>query len=131
MAQPPDHPTTTSRLPPPPAPVARDANPWPMPRQQGDAQQGRAIPPRFQRPTQLPPVAPTGTPSRNPSPAPGRSGINRFVPFAIFLAVLGSIAANAIKAVGRGDGLAALIPLVVVVMVAVGWWRGMRRARRR
>ena len=47
------------------------------------------------------------------------------------LYVLGSIAANAIKALGRGDGLAALIPLVVVVIVAVGWWRGMRRARRR
>ena len=36
MPRAPDQPTTASKLPPPPAPVARDANPWPMPQRQGE-----------------------------------------------------------------------------------------------
>lgn len=68
---------------------------------------------------------------RPPAP-PGqtRHGLARFVPIAIFLAVLGSIASGAFEALRRGDRLAAFIPLIVVGVAALGMWRSMRRSRR-
>ena len=71
------------------------------------------------------------------SPAPGdstprasRHGLARWVPFAIVLAVLGSIAASALEALDRGKGITAFVPLVVGVIVAVGAWRNAARRRR-
>jgi hypothetical protein len=154
----PDHETAKGTLPPPPAPVARDANPWPMPARQGDAARARVRQPRAGLPAQLGPISPSSgvmrpaptqvPPGRSPPPTPvagprnkpsaptgqpgaeSRPAITRFVPFAIFLAVLGSIASTAIEALGRGDRIGAVIPLIVVGIIAVGWWRAMRRQRR-
>jgi hypothetical protein len=118
MPRAPDHPTTT-KLPPPPAPVARDANPWPMPRQQGEA------PRRPQRARVAKHPLPPPDPIRSQ-----RHGLSRFVPIAVFLAILGSIASGAFKALGRGDRLGAIIPLVVLGVAAVSIWRSARRRNR-
>jgi hypothetical protein len=171
-----DQATAKGALPPPPAPVARDANPWPMPARQGDAPQARLRRPRGGLATPQAPIAPGHIapgkasaqlpPGRGPSmtkvsapptisPAPStmpsapsapsarptsptsrptaesRPAITRFIPFAVFLAVLGSIASTAIEAFGRGDRIGAVIPLLVVAIIAIGWWRAMRRQRRR
>jgi len=112
----PDHPTTT-KLPPPPAPVARDANPWPMPRQKGEAPRVRAERAR---------VAKHPLPSPDPVRS-SRHGLSRFVPIAIFLAILGTVATGALEALGRGDRLGAIIPLVVLGVAAVSVWRSARR----
>ena len=120
MPKAPDHPAAT-RLPPPPAPVARDANPWPMPRQQGEA-------PRRAERTRVVAKHPL------PSPDPVRSshhGLSRFVPIAVFLAILGSIASGAFEALGRGDRLGAIIPLVVLGVAALSIWRSARRRSNR
>jgi hypothetical protein len=53
------------------------------------------------------------------------------VPIAVFLVILGSIASSALQALGRGDRLGAIIPLVVLGVAAISVWRSMRRARRR
>jgi hypothetical protein len=69
-----------------------------------------------------------------PAPAPSqttRHGLARFVPIAIFLAVLGSIASGAFEALRRGDRLAAFVPLIVVGIAAIGMWRAIRRTRQR
>jgi hypothetical protein len=120
MPKVPDQPAAT-RLPPPPAPVARDANPWPMPQQQGEAARARLERVRVARHTL-------------PSSDPGRSshhGLSRFVPIAVFLAILGSIASGAFEALGRGDRLGAIIPLVVLGVAAVSVWRSARRRNNR
>ena len=105
-----------TKLPPPPAPVARDANPWPMPRQQGEA----ARRPERTRVAKHPLASPD--PVRS-----SRHGLSRFVPIAVFLAILGSIASGAFEALGRGDRLGAIIPLVVLGVAALSIWRSARR----
>jgi hypothetical protein len=120
MPDAPDHRPSTSRLPPPPAPVARDANPWQISGRGGKTAQRRTSP-RAPATQSMPPPAP---------PRTARHGLARFVPIAIFLAVLGSIASGAFEALRRGDRLAAIVPLIVVGIVAVGMWRSLRRSRR-
>ena len=120
MPGPPDQPSTT-RLPPPPAPVARDANPWPMPARKGEATRPAAAKSR---------LAKYPLPSPDPVRA-SRHGLSRFVPIAVFLVILGSIASGAFEALGRGDRLGAIIPLVVLGVAAVSVWRGARRRRNR
>ena len=69
-----------------------------------------------------------------PSSDPVRSshhGLSRFVPIAVFLAILGSIASGAFEALGRGDRLGAIIPLVVLGVAAVSVWRSARRRSNR
>lgn len=69
-----------------------------------------------------------------PPPAPIRSshhGLSRFVPIAVFLAILGSVASGAFEALGRGDRLGAIIPLVVLGVAAVSVWRSARRRNSR
>lgn len=121
MPQAPDHPPATSRLPPPPAPVARDANPWPMPGGPGTPRLARA---------DRPPPARQPLPSSAP-PSSSRHGLSRIVPIAVFLAVLGSIASGAFEALRRGDRIGAIVPLIVLGIVAAGLWRSIRRARGR
>jgi hypothetical protein len=117
----PDHRPSTSRLPPPPAPVARDANPWHVSSRAGEPVRRRTA---ARGPTNqpLPPPAPPGG---------ARHGLARFVPIAIFLAVLGSIASGAFEALRRGDRLAAIVPLIVVGIVALGMWRNIKRSQQR
>ena len=120
MPGPPDH-STATKLPPPPAPVARDANPWPMPQRQGETRV-RAERPRLAKY----PLPPPPDPIR-----PSRHGLSRFVPIAVFLVILGSVASGALKALGRGDRLGAIIPLVVLGVAAVSVWRSARRRSNR
>lgn len=117
MPGPPDH-STATKLPPPPAPVARDANPWPMPQRQGETRV-RAERPRRAKYPLPPPLDPIRS---------SRHGLSRFVPIAVFLVILGSVASGALKALGRGDRLGAIIPLVVLGVAAVSVWRSRRRA---
>jgi hypothetical protein len=92
-----------------------------MPQQQGEAARARLERVRV---------------ARHPLPSsdPGRSshhGLSRFVPIAVFLAILGSIASGAFEALGRGDRLGAIIPLVVLGVAAVSVWRSARRRNNR
>jgi hypothetical protein len=64
------------------------------------------------------------------APRATRHGLARFLPIAIFLAVLGGIASGAFEALRRGDRLAAIVPLIVMGVVALGMWRSLRRSRR-
>jgi hypothetical protein len=107
-----------STLPPPPAPVARDANPWPMPGSKA------ATSPRGRAPISVERSALPADPVRS-----SRHGLSRIVPFAIFLAVLGSIAAGALQAIERGDRFGAIVPLVVIGVAALSVWRARRRRR--
>lgn len=120
MPGPPDH-STATKLPPPPAPVARDANPWPMPQRQGETRV-RAERPRRAKYPLPPPLDPIRS---------SRHGLSRFVPIAVFLVILGSVASGALKALGRGDRLGAIIPLVVLGVAAVSVWRSARRRSNR
>ena len=120
MPGPPDH-STATKLPPPPAPVARDANPWPMPQRQGETRV-RAERPRLAKYPLPPPLDPIRS---------SRHGLSRLVPIAVFLAILGSIASGAFEALGRGDRLGAIIPLVVLGVAAVSVWRSARRRSNR
>jgi uncharacterized membrane protein YphA (DoxX/SURF4 family) len=116
----PDH-STTTKLPPPPAPVARDANPWPMPQRQGETRV------RAERPRSAKyPLPPPPDPMRSP-----RHGLSRFVPLAVFLVILGSVASGALEALGRGDRLGAIVPLIVLGVAAVSVWRSARRRNSR
>ena len=72
-----------------------------------------------------PPTAQAGQPARA-----SRHGLARFVPLAIFLGILGSVATGAFEALQRGDRVAAVVPLIVVGIIAIGWWRSMRRSGR-
>ena len=120
MPGPPDH-STATKLPPPPAPVARDANPWPMPQRQGETRVRAERPRRAKYPLPPPP-----DPIRS-----SRHGLSRFVPIAVFLVILGSVASGALKALGRGDRLGAIIPLIVLGVAAVSVWRSARRRSNR
>ena len=120
MPGPPDH-STATKLPPPPAPVARDANPWPMPQRQGETRV-RAERPRRAKYPLPPPLDPIRS---------SRHGLSRFVPTSVFLVILGSVASGALKALGRGDRLGAIIPLVVLGVAAVSVWRSARRRSNR
>src|SRR5512134_1796083 len=90
-------------------------------------------------PQTLPP-APAGSPAptaarpsapvRQTAP-PARHGLSRYIPLAIFLAILGSVISGAFEAYQRGDRIGALVPLLVVGIIAIGWWRSMQRSRHR
>jgi hypothetical protein len=71
---------------------------------------------------------------QSPPPAepvhPPRSGLSRFVPIAVFLAILGSLASGAFEALGRGDRLGAFVPLIIIGVAALAVWRRARRAHR-
>ena len=60
-----------------------------------------------------------------------RHGLSRFVPIAVFLVILGSIASGAFEALGRGDRLGAIVPLIVLGVAAVSIWRSARRRSNR
>ena len=82
--------------------------------------------PERSRPAATPAIS--GQPVQPPDPVrSSRHGLSRFVPIAIFLAVLGSIAAGAFRAIGRGDRLGAIVPLIVIGVAALSVWRSARR----
>jgi hypothetical protein len=92
-----------------------------MPQRQGETRV-RAERPRIAKY----PLPPLPDPIRS-----SRHGLSRFVPIAVFLAILGSIASGAFEALGRGDRLGAIIPLVVLGVAAISVWRSARRRSNR
>ena len=107
-------------LPPPPAPPARDANPWRMP--QGD--RGRQSESR-----QAP--APAGSPARRlPRPVPAdRRRNRRWAPLLILFFVAGTAVQLAVRALRDGDVEAAVVALVMLTMVAIVVVRRLRKRR--
>jgi len=137
-----------SSLPPPPAPTARDANPWPMPEQYGDRPASRKGPQRTTgiptltgpraRPATTVTPAPMSGPSRHETPPPRSEPVAsnplqssrdrvRFAP----LLVMAGVAVGAVAAARRawlvGDYAAAIGPLLVVVVLVFSAWRSSRR----
>jgi hypothetical protein len=135
-------------LPPAPAPPAKDANPWPMPEQLGDrpsAPRTDATPSRTQpKPpfrnsasgTRLSAEArepgaspPAGAAMRQPGQeARGRSPLATGVPLLIVLGALVGGVLAAREALASGDVVAAIVPLLIVGVVAFNL---LRRSRRR
>lgn len=110
---------TGTRLPPPPAPTSRDANPWHMSAERPAARlPGLRVPPE-QIPERLKTAPQDGKPA-----APSRL---RWVPFAMLGAVLLAVGVDALRAFQRGDYFAALVPLVFVAFVAVAILRSRQR----
>lgn len=135
-------PTGPGKLPPPPAPTARDANPWKFsptartaePREQTLYERLVAEVERAQAEQQGPAAPPSAAESRRgqePSPPKGESSFNRIFPFVILLIMFGSFAREVIEEGGRGDPR--LLPLLAVLLFAVFVVAmvALRRARRR
>ena len=80
-----------------------------MPQRQGETRV-RAERPRRAKYPLPPPLDPIRS---------SRHGLSRFLPIAVFLVILGSVASGALKALGRGDRLGAIIPLVVLGVALV------------
>jgi hypothetical protein len=136
-----------TELPPPPAPVASDANPWNWPAPAAErprTRPARAANPKVEQAQRLSrardPLA-----STPPSPAPAtpvpaatsgaaprkrdrRGGLAGIVPFGIFLIAMGVVASGALDALRAGAGLGAFLPLLVFALIfGIG---ALRRARR-
>jgi hypothetical protein len=101
-------------LPPPPAPTARDANPWPM----SSTPTGMPPPPRHPRAS-----------GRRPSPPVSAGGAARprralpWIPLVVLFFILGTGVQMAIRALSEGDvetAAGALVILAVVALVALG-----------
>lgn len=149
-------PSAEPKLPPAPAPVARDANPWRWPDAGSDRSRSRRTKTASPRLEQIQrvrrardEVAAAGTargPGVTTSPAPpatalpdapvaasprkrhGRGGLAAIVPFGMFLVAMGIVASGAIDALRGGAGLGAFIPLLVFALIfGLG---ALRRARR-
>lgn len=82
------------------------------------------MPHRANQPTTGPTASPAETSAQ-------RRGISRYIPFAIFAAVIAAFAAGALDAAQAGDYVGALVPLVFLGIIVVGWWRSVRRAKGR
>jgi hypothetical protein len=108
-------------LPAPPAPTARDANPWPMSQGAG----GQAREPRHPR-------AP-GRPPRRGSPKLGPAGGKRripWIPLLYLFAIAGVVIQFAIQALWRDDveaAIAAIVMLLFLAFAALRWTRKRKR----
>ena len=91
-----------------------------MPQRQGETRVRAGASPRIAKHPLPPPLDPVRS---------SHHGLSRFVPIAVFLAILGSVASGAFEALGRGDRLGAIVPLVVLGVAAVSVWRSARRRR--
>jgi hypothetical protein len=116
--------TGTPGLPPPPAPVSRDANPWPM------ATKPEAVKPRLAIPEAAPRErAEPGAVRRRHSRA-GAEGAAarreprlRWLPAMILVAVAGTALRVGVEALEAGDVESAVGALVMGAMVAFVAWR--------
>ena len=107
-------------LPPPPAPTARDANPWPMSEGAG----GRAHEPRH-------PHTP-GWPPKRGSPKPGPAVRKRrtpWIPVLYLFAIAGVAMQFAIRAMWHGDVEAAIGAVVMLLLLAFAALRWNRRRK--
>lgn len=96
-------------LPPPPAPTARDANPWSMTAGAG----GKAHEPRHPRAPGWPPAP--GSPKPEPAPRRRRTP---WLPLLILFFVVGTGVQMAIRALWAGDVEAAIGALVIFAVAA-------------
>lgn len=115
-------------LPPPPAPPARDANPWTI-----SAGESPRAAPGAGAPSGTPRGDGTGAahrprfPARQvPHPKPRKPP---FVPLLIFAVVALVPFAAALRALGAGDVQEAIGPLIAVGFIAFMAWRSLRRRR--
>lgn len=97
-------------LPPPPAPTARDANPWPM----SSAPTGTQPPPRQPRASgrRPQPQSPAG-------PAARRKRALPWVPLLVLFFIIGTGVQMAIRALAEGDIETAAGALVILALVAI------------
>jgi len=106
-------------LPPPPAPPARDANPWQM----SSGARGARYEPRHPRAPGWPPQPDAA----RPDPV-GRSPRTPWIPVLVLFAILGSGVQLAIRALGSGEVEKAIGALLIFAVVAVV---GLRRLLKR
>jgi hypothetical protein len=124
-------PIVGTQLPPPPAPTSSDANPWTMP---GGKSTSR-IPGSGATPLRVSLPKNPRTTRDLPDPGPGspdlrQGSLLRWVPGVILGAVFLRVANTARDAFRDGDLAGALVPLVVVAVVASGFFRALRRDKR-
>jgi len=102
-------------LPPPPAPTARDANPWRMPQRDATA---------THRPPTASPAAgrPAGT-----GRAAHRPARRRILPIAVTAAMAVVLLSAALQALERAEWAAALPMLAIVAFLLFVGWRSSRR----
>jgi hypothetical protein len=130
------------RLPPPPAPTAPDANPWPFsdtaraagPRQPTgverllagleQAQTGRDVAGTATPPAEDEAPTPAEQPRREPA-------LQRIVPLVILLVMFASIAREMIEAGGRDPSRLAFVAIALLVAVTVIVLLALRMVRRR
>jgi hypothetical protein len=104
-----------SRLPPPPAPTSRDANPWPMPGQNGaNTQRGWGQPP---------PVSGAPPASWRSTAPDSRATPLRWLPVVVLGGMAAVAAAVAVTAIESRDPRAAIGPLLMLAFVAFAAWR--------
>lgn len=141
-----------SPLPPPPAPTASDANPWPMPQRYGDRPSKPTRPAAVARPHPKAPFGKAGSPTRTtastsagspatqPSPSiavpsaptpriqPPRRNREavRGLPLLIILGAMVAAAVAARRAIASGDFAGAIGPVLVAVIIAFSWWQRSR-----
>lgn len=111
--------TTTPGLPPPPAPTARDANPWPL------STAPRAAP--AARPAS---ESNLGTvPGKTQTVPAGRRPPRRAVPVLVLFAALGIGAGLAVDALRSGRVEDAIGALLILAFVALTAWRALKSRR--
>ena len=113
MAPPDD--TFRTRLPPPPAPTHRSANPWRFSRTARKREVARDTP--IDEPSGAEPV-------RGPGQAAGRN----LLPLVFFALAAAVVLRELYETRDTGEWVTAIAPLVVILLMAVTWWR--RRHRR-
>jgi hypothetical protein len=123
-------PIVGTQLPPPPAPTSHDANPWTMPGEKprtwipglGIDPVRVSLPKNPKALRDLPGTGPVSPVARPGSPL-------RWVPIVILGFVFLAVANTARDAYRNGDIVGALIPLVVVAVVASGFFRVLRKGK--
>ena len=108
-----DKETGPTKMPPPPAPPSRDANPWPMPEQHPDTQQrARSRGPRLGKsPFRVRPEQQT---------QPSKRERTRLAPVFIVFAVLGLTLKGVIEAAQGGDLAGVIGPLIIIGLILFG-----------
>jgi len=118
-----DKETDPTKMPPPPAPTSRDANPWPMPAQHPDSQQrGKSRGPRLGKsPFRVRPEQ---------QAQPEKRERTRLAPVFIVFAVLGLTLKGVIEAAQGGDLAAVIGPLIIIGLILFGTLYNARRRKR-
>jgi hypothetical protein len=127
-----DNQRLVSKLPPPPAPTSRDANPWPMPER--SATPGQAPKASLRRPGRGKDVLGKGPKGSGVGPMAGLPGPRKrlaLLPLIIVAAFIAFALKAARESIAAGDLPAAIIPLVISCIVAIGYFRASRARRTR